>query len=307
MSTPLFEARNISKYYGNYCALNDVSIVVEPGSIFGLLGPNGAGKTSLIRIINQITIPDSGSLFFNGEPMNLSHVQRIGYLPEERGLYKKMEVGEQCMYLARLRGLEKNEAKRRLRIWFEKFEMQSWWNKKVEELSKGMAQKVQFVVTVLHEPELLIFDEPFSGFDPVNAAIIRNEILDLSKKGSTIIFSTHRMETVEELCDSIALINKSKKILDGKVLDIQNQFRNNTFEMVFRGNMLSFTTALWTGFELIDKQADGDICKVQLKLLGNNTINNLLNTVMPVCEIVSFKEVLPSMNDIFIQNVKEPI
>ena len=307
MSTPLFEARNISKYYGNYCALNDVSIVVEPGSIFGLLGPNGAGKTSLIRIINQITIPDSGSLFFNGEPMNLSHVQRIGYLPEERGLYKKMEVGEQCMYLARLRGLEKNEAKRRLRIWFEKFEMQSWWNKKVEELSKGMAQKVQFVVTVLHEPELLIFDEPFSGFDPVNAAIIRNEILDLSKKGSTIIFSTHRMETVEELCDSIALINKSKKILDGKVLDIQNQFRNNTFEMVFRGNMLSFTTALWTGFELIDKQADGEICKVQLKLLGNNTINNLLNAVMPVCEIVSFKEVLPSMNDIFIQNVKEPI
>jgi ABC-2 type transport system ATP-binding protein len=307
MSIPLFEARNISKYYGNYCALNDVSIAVEQGAIFGLLGPNGAGKTSLIRIINQITIPDSGSLFFKGEPMNLSHVQRIGYLPEERGLYKKMEVGEQCMYLARLRGLEKNEAKRRLRIWFEKFEMQSWWNKKVEELSKGMAQKVQFVVTVLHEPELLIFDEPFSGFDPVNAAIIRNEILDLSKKGSTIIFSTHRMETVEELCDSIALINKSKKILDGKVRDIQNQFRNNTFEMVFRGNMLSFTTALWTGFELIDKQSDGEICKVQLKLLGNNTINNLLNAVMPVCEIISFKEILPSMNDIFIQNVKEPV
>jgi ABC-2 type transport system ATP-binding protein len=307
MSTPLFEARNISKYYGNYCALNDVSIAVEQGAIFGLLGPNGAGKTSLIRIINQITIPDSGSLFFKGEPMNLSHVQRIGYLPEERGLYKKMEVGEQCMYLARLRGLEKNEAKRRLRIWFEKFEMQSWWNKKVEELSKGMAQKVQFVVTVLHEPELLIFDEPFSGSDPVNAAIIRNEILDLSKKGSTIIFSTHRMETVEELCDSIALINKSKKILDGKVRDIQNQFRNNTFEMVFRGNMLSFTTALWTGFELIDKQSDGEICKVQLKLLGNNTINNLLNAVMPVCEIISFKEILPSMNDIFIQNVKEPV
>ena len=307
MSTPLFEARNISKYYGNYCALNDVSIVVEQGAIFGLLGPNGAGKTSLIRIINQITIPDSGSLYFKGEPMNLSHVQRIGYLPEERGLYKKMEVGEQCLYLARLRGLEKNEAKRRLRIWFEKFEMQSWWNKKVEELSKGMAQKVQFVVTVLHEPELLIFDEPFSGFDPVNAAIIRNEILDLSKKGSTIIFSTHRMETVEELCDSIALINKSKKILDGKVRDIQNQFRNNTFEMVFRGNMLSFTTALWTGFELIDKQSDGETCKVQLKLLGNNTINNLLNAVMPVCEIISFKEILPSMNDIFIQNVKEPV
>jgi ABC-2 type transport system ATP-binding protein len=252
MSTPLFEAHNISKSYGNYKALDDVSITVEAGSVFGLLGPNGAGKTSLIRIINQITAPDQGSLFFNGKPVQLSDVQRIGYLPEERGLYKKMQVGEQCIYLARLRGLDKHEAKRRLRMWFEKFEMQSWWNKKIEELSKGMAQKVQFVVTVLHEPELLIFDEPFSGFDPVNAAIIRNEILDLSKKGSTIIFSTHRMETVEELCDSIALINKSKKILDGKVRDIQNQHRSNTFEMEFRGNMLSFTTALWTGNHLTE-------------------------------------------------------
>lgn len=306
MSTPLFEAHNISKSYGNYKALDDVSITVEAGSVFGLLGPNGAGKTSLIRIINQITAPDQGSLFFNGKPVQLSDVQRIGYLPEERGLYKKMQVGEQCIYLARLRGLDKHEAKRRLRLWFEKFEMQSWWNKKIEELSKGMAQKVQFVVTVLHEPELLIFDEPFSGFDPVNAAIIRNEILDLSKKGSTIIFSTHRMETVEELCDSIALINKSKKILDGKVRDIQNQNRSNTFEMEFRGNMLSFTTALWTGFELIEKSSDGTHCKVRLKMLGNSTVNHLFQAVMPVCEIVSFREVIPTMNEIFIRNVQAP-
>jgi ABC-2 type transport system ATP-binding protein len=307
MTTPLFEARNISKNYGNYRALDDVSISVEQGSVFGLLGPNGAGKTSLIRIINQITIPDTGELLFKGKPMVLSDVQRIGYLPEERGLYKKMQVGEQCLYLARLRGLDKQEAKRRLRVWFEKFEMQSWWNKKIEELSKGMAQKVQFVVTVLHEPELLIFDEPFSGFDPVNASIIRNEILELRKNGATIIFSTHRMETVEELCDSIALINKSKKILDGKVRDIQNEFRTNTFEVEFRGNMLSFTTALWAGFELVEKQTEGNFCKVRLRMLGNNNVNNLFQAVMPVCEIVSFREVIPTMDEIFIRNVQSSI
>jgi ABC-2 type transport system ATP-binding protein len=307
MTTPLFEARNISKSYGNYRALDDVSISVEQGSVFGLLGPNGAGKTSLIRIINQITIPDAGELLFKGKPMVLSDVQRIGYLPEERGLYKKMQVGEQCLYLARLRGLDKQEAKRRLRVWFEKFEMQSWWNKKIEELSKGMAQKVQFVVTVLHEPELLIFDEPFSGFDPVNASIIRNEILELRKKGATIIFSTHRMETVEELCDSIALINKSKKILDGKVRDIQNEFRTNTFEVEFRGNMLSFTTALWAGFELLDKHTEGNFCKVRLRMLGNNNVNSLFQAVMPVCEIVSFREVIPTMDEIFIRNVQSSI
>jgi ABC-2 type transport system ATP-binding protein len=307
MTTPLFEARNISKNYGNYRALDDVSISVEQGSVFGLLGPNGAGKTSLIRIINQITIPDTGELLFKGKPMVLSDVQRIGYLPEERGLYKKMQVGEQCLYLARLRGLDKQEAKRRLRVWFEKFEMQSWWNKKIEELSKGMAQKVQFVVTVLHEPELLIFDEPFSGFDPVNASIIRNEILELRKNGATIIFSTHRMETVEELCDSIALINKSKKILDGKVRDIQNEFRTNTFEVEFRGNMLSFTTALWAGFELVEKHTEGNFCKVRLRMLGNNNVNNLFQAVMPVCEIVSFREVIPTMDEIFIRNVQSSI
>ncbi|MEX1190284.1 MAG: ATP-binding cassette domain-containing protein, partial [Bacteroidia bacterium] len=211
MDKPIFESIKVSKSYGKYQALSDIDISVQRGSVFGLLGPNGAGKTSLIRIINQITAPDSGELLFNGKPLNPDHIKNIGYLPEERGLYKKMEVGEQCMYLAQLKGIDKKEAKRRLRMWFEKFNMTDWWNKKVEELSKGMAQKVQFVVTVLHEPEFLIFDEPFSGFDPVNAAVIRDEILQLSKNAATIIFSTHRMESEEELCDSITLINKSHK------------------------------------------------------------------------------------------------
>jgi ABC-2 type transport system ATP-binding protein len=305
MDKPLFEAIQVSKTYGNYQALTDVNIAVQTGSVFGLLGPNGAGKTSLIRIINQITAPDSGELLFKGKRLNPNHIKDIGYLPEERGLYKKMEVGEQCMYLAQLKGLDKREAKRRLRLWFEKFEMVGWWNKKVEELSKGMAQKVQFVVTVLHEPELLIFDEPFSGFDPVNAAIIRDEILDLSKNGATIIFSTHRMESVEELCDSIALINKSHKILDGKVTDIRKQYRTNTFQMEFKGNILSFTTALWTGFELLEKWNDGEHCKVKLRILNNHTVNDLFAAVMPVCEIISFQEIIPTMNEIFIRTVQQ--
>lgn len=304
MTKPLFEARNVSKSYGTYQALQDVSISVPPGSVFGLLGPNGAGKTSLIRIINQITAPDQGDLLFNGEKLQPKHIKNIGYLPEERGLYKKMEVGEQCMYLAQLKGLDKKEAKKRLKHWFEKFEMQSWWNKKIEELSKGMAQKVQFVVTVLHEPELLIFDEPFSGFDPVNAAIIRDEILQLKEKGATIIFSTHRMESVEELCSSIALINKSKKILDGPVKDIRETYKTNTYEMEFKGNVLSFTTALWTGFELLDKWNEAEHCKVKLRILGNNNVNDLLNAVMPVCEIISFNEIIPTMNEIFINKVQ---
>lgn len=304
MSTPIFEARHVNKSYGNYQALKDINISVEKGSVFGLLGPNGAGKTSLIRIINQITAPDSGELFFNGQMLTGDHVRAIGYLPEERGLYKKMEVGEQCMYLAQLKGLDKHEAKRRLRMWFEKFNMQDWWNKKIDELSKGMAQKVQFVVTVLHEPELLIFDEPFSGFDPVNAAVIRDEILQLSEKGSTIIFSTHRMETVEELCDSIALINKSEKILDGTVNDIRREYKTNTYEMEFKGNMLAFTTALWAGFELVERFSEGDQCKVKLRMLGNSTVNQLFAAVMPVCEIISFNEIIPTMSEIFIRAVQ---
>jgi len=304
MSRPLLEAKSVTKRYDNYTALNDVSVAVERGKILGLLGPNGAGKTSLIRIINQITAPDSGEVLFDGKPLNPEHVARIGYLPEERGLYRKMEVGEQCMYLAQLKGLDARDAKQKLRYWFEKFEIQGWWNKKVEELSKGMAQKVQFVVTVLHEPELLIFDEPFTGFDPVNANLIRDEILELNRKGATLIFSTHRMETVETLCDTIVLIHKSRKILDGSLADIRKQFRTQTYRIVFNGNLVPFTNALWAGAELIDKNQVDSQCEVTLRLVGNNTINNVLSAVLPVCEIVSVNEIIPSMNDVFINMVQ---
>jgi ABC-2 type transport system ATP-binding protein len=225
----MLSIRNIVKQYAGHRALDDVSLEVQNGQVFGLLGPNGAGKTSLIRIINQITAPDSGEVYFNGEKLNQSHINRIGYMPEERGLYKKMEIGEQMIYLARLKGMSRDEAIKKLRYWFEKMEIQAWWNKKIEELSKGMQQKAQFVSTVVHEPDLIILDEPFSGFDPVNAELIKDEILELNRKGSTIIFSTHRMDSVEELCDSIALLNKSKKILDGTVNDIKNSYRNETY------------------------------------------------------------------------------
>ena len=233
----MLNVNNIVKQYATHLALDDVSLSVEQGKIFGLLGPNGAGKTSLIRIITQITAPDSGEVIFNGQRLNASHISQIGYLPEERGLYKKMEIGEQVMYLARLKGMSSAEATKRVRFWFEKLEMGSWWNKKVEDLSKGMQQKVQFVATVLHEPELIILDEPFSGFDPVNADIIKNEILELNKQGATFIFSTHRMESVEELCDSIALIHHSKKILDGSVADIKEKYRNNTYWVEYDGEL----------------------------------------------------------------------
>lgn len=305
MQSTIFEAKQVRKQYGKYLALDDVSIAVPQGSIFGLLGPNGAGKTSFIRIINQITAPDSGELFFHGKKLMPNHVENIGYLPEERGLYKKMEVGEQCMYLARLKGLSKENAKKRLKYWFEKLEIEGWWNKKVEELSKGMAQKIQFVATVLHEPELLIFDEPFSGFDPVNVKIIKEEILEISKKGATIIFSTHRMDSVEELCDYIALIHKSKKILDGKVKDIRNLNKNNTFSITFKGSLIAFTNALWAGAEIIEKTTEEeDLHTVEIKLLGNNSINNLLQAVLPHVTIVGLQESIPSMDEIFIKTVQ---
>jgi ABC-2 type transport system ATP-binding protein len=304
MDQPLFEAQHIVKNYGAYRALDDVSISVARGSIFGLLGPNGAGKTTLIRIINQITGPDEGSVWFKGQPMKRIHVDQIGYLPEERGLYKKMKVGEQCLYLARLKGLSEKEAKRRLRAWFERFGIQEWWTKKIEELSKGMAQKVQFIVTVIHEPELLIFDEPFTGFDPVNASLIRDEILRLKENGATIIFSTHRMETVEELCDHIALINKSRKILDGQLTEIRRQYRTHIYELDFRGPMPAFANALWAGAEIIEQKQQGDLNAVKLKLLGKNSVNDLFQAILPVCEIVKFNEVIPTMNDIFISTVQ---
>jgi ABC-2 type transport system ATP-binding protein len=299
----ILSAQNIVKRYANHTALDDVSLDIPPQSIFGLLGPNGAGKTSLIRIINQITGPDTGTVLFEGQKLSPKHIENIGYLPEERGLYKKMEVGEQALYLAQLKGMPKAEAKRKLKEWFEKFEMDAWWNKKVEELSKGMQQKVQFIVTVLHEPKLLILDEPFSGFDPINANLIKNEILKLKEKGSTILFSTHNMGSVEELCDYIALINKSKKILDGSVKEIRKQYKSNTYEFEFTGNMMGFTNALWTFGKLGDHYMEGENCKAQVQLTPGSKANQLLESVLKVVDIHSFREIIPSMNDIFIAKV----
>jgi len=301
----ILSAKNIVKKYASHTALDDVSLDIPAQSVFGLLGPNGAGKTSLIRIINQITGPDSGEIFFENEKLSQKHVEQIGYLPEERGLYKKMEVGEQALYLAQLKGMKKAEAKKKLKYWFEKFEMDAWWNKKVEELSKGMQQKVQFIVTVMHEPKLLILDEPFSGFDPINANLIKNEILNLKKQGSTILFSTHNMGSVEELCDNIALINRSKKIVDGSVKDIRKENKSNVIEIEFTGNMMGFTNSLWTYGKLGEHSVEGEICKAQIQLTPGSTSNQLLSSILPAVEIHSFKELVPSMNDIFIKKVSE--
>src|SRR6201994_2851433 len=252
----MLSIRNIVKQYDGHTALSDVSLEVGKGQIFGLLGPNGAGKTSLIRIINQITAPDSGEVYFDGEKLNQSHINRIGYMPEERGLYKKMEIGEQMIYLARLKGMSRDEATKRLKMWFEKLGMETWWKMKIEELSKGMQQKAQFVATVLHEPDLIILDEPFSGFDPVNAELIKDEILELNKKGATILFSTHRMESVEELCHSIALIDRSRKILDGKVRAIRNSYRNATYFVEYIGSPLNFNGS--EPFDLLEEKPSED-------------------------------------------------
>lgn len=298
----MLNVNNIVKQYATHLALDDVSLEVEQGKIFGLLGPNGAGKTSLIRIITQITAPDSGEVIFNGERLNSSHIARIGYLPEERGLYKKMEIGEQVLYLAKLKGMRTTEATKKVRYWFEKLEMGSWWNKKVEDLSKGMQQKVQFVATVLHEPELIILDEPFSGFDPVNAAIIKNEILELNKKGATFIFSTHRMESVEELCDSIALIHRSKKILDGSVSDIKEQYRNNTYWVEYDGEYpAEQATDL---FKILQKEILPGKTRIKVQISAGKTANQLLSALLPVVNIHRLDEVIPTMNDIFIDQVK---
>lgn len=293
----MLSIRNIVKQYAAHRALDGVSMEIEKGSIFGLLGPNGAGKTSLIRIINQITAPDEGEIYFNGEKLNPGHIAKIGYLPEERGLYKKMTIGEQALYLAQLKGLSKAEAKKRIKYWFEKMDMQTWWDKKVEDLSKGMQQKVQFVATVLHDPELIILDEPFSGFDPVNAEIITREILELNRKGATIIFSTHRMESVEQLCDSIALINRSRKILDGRVKDIKNAYRDHTYSLQYAGTFPEAKAGL---FEIV-QTPDGQ--QVILKITDGKSTNELLGFLIPHIQISEFKEVIPSINDIFIQKV----
>ena len=298
----MLSIRNIVKQYANHRALDDVSMEIERGKIFGLLGPNGAGKTSLIRIINQITAPDSGEILINGEKLNPSHISKIGYLPEERGLYKKMEIGDQMLYLARLKGLSKDEATKRIKFWFEKMEMQTWWNKKVEDLSKGMQQKVQFVATVVHEPELIILDEPFSGFDPINAEMITQEILELNRKGATIIFSTHRMESVEQLCDNIALIHKAHKILDGSVKEIKNSYRNNTFHFEYNQNGSAFSTNDEL-FELISQQDTDEGKQVTLKIKDQKTSNDVLAYLIPKVHITQMTEVIPSINEIFIQKV----
>ena len=303
----LLNVNSVSKNFGNFKALNNVSITVPKGSIFGLLGPNGAGKTTLIRIINQITIPDEGDVQLDGMPLQSEHIKDIGYLPEERGLYKSMKVGEQALYLAQLKGMSKSEAKKQLKIWFEKLEIGDWWNKKIQELSKGQAQKIQFIVTVLHRPKLLIFDEPFSGFDPINANLIKDEILKLRDEGATVIFSTHRMESVEELCDHIALIHKSNKVLDGNLIDIKRQFRSHTFEVGLQSPDSSVVlNSIKEKFEVLPASFKSiyDYIKLNIKISSGTSPNDLLSFLTSKAEVHHFVEVIPSASDIFIQTVK---
>lgn len=301
----ILEVQNVSKSYAAHKALEDVSLNVPLKSIFGLLGPNGAGKTTLIRIINQIIMPDQGDIRINGEALHQKHIKTIGYLPEERGLYKKMKVGEQLLYLARLRGLSKSEATKRIRLWLEKFELDTWGKKKIEDLSKGMAQKVQFIATVLHEPSLIILDEPFSGFDPVNANLIRDEILRLRDNGATIIFSTHRMESVEELCDHIAMINKSQKILDGSKTDIKNSYRNNTFIVDYKGALHGDGTA----FDILetDLVSPEGHQRAVVKSAENQSPNDLVQALLSQVTVWGVREKIPSMNEVFITKVQEEV
>ncbi|RCW36055.1 ABC transporter ATP-binding protein [Marinilabilia salmonicolor] len=299
------EASGIVKRFANHLALNDVNISVPENSIYGLLGPNGAGKTTLIRIINKITGPDEGTLMLDGKPLRSSDIMKIGYLPEERGLYKKMKVGEQAVYLARLKGLSRNDALKRLKYWFEKFEIQPWWDKKVEELSKGMAQKVQFIVTILHEPQLLIFDEPFSGFDPVNATLLKEEILELKQKGATIIFSTHNMASVEELCDHITLINNGKAMIEGRTEQIRRGYRQNLVNIEFSGQREEVEKILNDNFELRNLNSVNDHFEAQVKMTEGQSLNNVLSGIIGHCTIHSCQELLPGMNDVFIQVVNQ--
>ena len=298
----ILKARGVTKKYSDHLALSNLDLTVPKQSIFGLLGPNGAGKTTFIRIINQIIYADQGSIEINGAPLNQNHIEVIGYLPEERGLYQKMKVGEHLLYFAQLKGLNRSEAIKRIKVWFKKLDIPEWLDKKVEDLSKGMQQKVQFVATVLHEPELIILDEPFSGFDPINANIIKDEILELREKGSTIIFSTHRMESVEELCDHIALINEAEKILDGPKKEIKNQFRNNMFNVEHMAPL----NGLPVEFELKNTFTHDDgILESAIQINGAASANDLLKKLVAQTEIRSFREVIPSVNDIFIRKVKE--
>ncbi|MCH5244313.1 MAG: ATP-binding cassette domain-containing protein [Lentimicrobiaceae bacterium] len=302
----LLETQGVVKRYGTYTALDHVSLRIPEGCIFGLLGPNGAGKTTLIRIINQITAPDEGCVLLDGEKLAQHHIYQVGYLPEERGLYRNMKVGDQAMYLAQLKGLSRKEAALRLHAWFEKFGIDSWWNRKVMELSKGMQQKIQFVVTVLHRPKLLIFDEPFSGFDPLNAQLLKDEIMNLRKEGATVIFSTHNMASVEEICDEIALINKSKKVLDGKVDDIRRQFSGNVFHVVLKSEEAQLA-GLQSDLEVLSCQRRDTPGMYDLKIRlpqDNAGGNAVLQALMKYGDVKEFSEKLPGMNDIFIQTVK---
>jgi len=301
----LFSAFNISKQFSGHKALDKVSISIPEGSIFGLLGPNGAGKTTFIRIINQIIAPDEGQLFFNGRELKPNDIYNIGYLPEERGLYKKMTVGEQSMYLAQLKGLSKHEAQKRLLYWFEKFEMRSWWNKKIEELSKGMQQKVQFLITIIHEPKLLIFDEPFSGFDPINASMLKDEIIAQKDKGATVIFSTHNMASVEELCDHIALINNANVVLDGPVRGIKKTYKTNTFEISCNNYQGELGAILPSAFTIIKEWTDHDLRMASIRIPDGASPNQLISALLPNVTLHSFSELIPSMNDIFIRVVTE--
>ncbi len=301
----LFSAQEVSKSYSNFKALSEVSISVPEGTVFGLLGPNGAGKTTLIRIINQITAPDSGSIWFEGRKMKEDDIYNIGYLPEERGLYKKMKVGEQALYLGMLKGLSRRDAMKELKMWFEKFEIISWWDKKVMELSKGMQQKVQFICTVLHKPKLMIFDEPFSGFDPINSEIMKQEILRMKKEGATIIFSTHNMESVEELCDHIALINKSKKILDGPTLNIREQYKSNIFDVAYKGDFAQIEKKFDSKYSILSHDETGRTNTLKIQFLNGSNSGSLIKDLVEHVEIVSFNELIPSMNDVFIKVVKQ--
>ncbi|MEH6406213.1 MAG: ATP-binding cassette domain-containing protein [Leeuwenhoekiella sp.] len=312
----LLAADHVSKKFGKYTALNDLSISVPEGSVFGLLGPNGAGKTTLIRIINQITMPDEGAVYLGGEPLQNKHIMNIGYMPEERGLYKSMKVGEQVLYLAQLKGMSKADAKAKSSYWFKRLGMDGWWDKKIQELSKGQAQKVQFIVTVLHGPKLLIFDEPFSGFDPINAILIKDEILKLREDGATIIFSTHRMESVEEMCDHIALIHKSNKVLDGNLATIKRNYRSNTFEIGLetsddslsslenlQGTLLREMTDNWEVTPATFNTIHENDLKVKVKIPDNMTANELLMYLTNKASVNHFVEVIPTVSEIFIENV----
>lgn len=301
----MISAEHITKQYTDKIALDDVSICIPDKKIFGLLGPNGAGKTTFIRILNQMIQPDSGTILIDGTPLSYADIERIGYLPEERGLYKKMRVAEQILYFASLKGMSDTDAKKELQQWVERLEIAGWQNKRVEELSKGMQQKVQFIATVIHKPDLLILDEPFSGFDPVNAQVIKNEILRLNVEGTTIVLSTHDMNSVEELCDSITLISNAKQILSGSVRDIKDSYAANKFEIVFSGYYNSLLTTLTPSFKILSQQKDGDKTIVNIEILHDVSTNDVLTFLMNSGKIISFTPILPTMNDIFIEAVKQ--